>query len=146
MTHELPYRVLIVDDHFLARQIVGDVMREHNVQEVRTAADGREARDMIAAAQKMGQPYDIVFLDWNMPLIEGIDLLRHFRAQPAFNKTAFIMLTAASEKGEVMQAVKAGATAYIAKPVSKASIGKKFLEVVEWVRKQRIEDGEMARD
>jgi two-component system chemotaxis response regulator CheY len=67
--------------------------------------------------------------------VEGIDLLRHFRTQPQFSRTAFIMLTAASEQGEVLQAIKAGATAYLVKPVSKATVSKKFLETVEWLKK-----------
>lgn len=131
-------KVLIVDDHFAARQLVANVMREHDVTNVKMAADGRQAEDAINAAYDIGRPFDIVFLDWNMPHREGIDVLKYCRAQPRFNSTAFIMVTAAAQKSEVLQAAKAGATSYIIKPVSPAGIAKKFLEVVEWVKRNRV--------
>ena len=82
-------KILIVDDHFTARQIVSDVMREQNIARVHMASDGVEAREAIYQAHEHGTPFDIVFLDWNMPQVEGIEVLRHFRTQPQFNRTAF---------------------------------------------------------
>jgi len=137
MTEKLPYKVLIVDDHVMARQVVFNVMQELKVETVMTAANGQEARDIIYAAYDAGKPFDIVFLDWNMPGVEGIDVLKHFRTHPEFAHTAFIMLTAASEQSEVLLAAKSGTTSYIVKPASKEVISKKFMEAVEWVRKQR---------
>jgi two-component system, chemotaxis family, chemotaxis protein CheY len=131
----LPYKVLIVDDHIMARQLVYNVMQDLRVQRVEMAADGREARNLLYAAFDKGDPFDIVFLDWNMPNIEGIDVLKHFRIHPEFSKTAFIMLTAEGEQSEVLQAVKSGATAYIVKPASKEVIAKKFYEAIEWKKK-----------
>ena len=131
-------KVLIVDDHALARQIVINALQELNITLVETATNGTEARDALYAAYDAGRPFDVVFLDWDMPEIEGIDVLKHFRLHPEFNKTAFIMLTAASDQSEVLQAAKSGATSYIVKPASKEVIAKKFNEAVEWTRKQKI--------
>lgn len=127
-------KILIVDDHFLARQIVTNVLRDHAITSADAATDGREAVEMICNAFEMGTPYDIVFLDWNMPGMEGIDVLTHFRADRRFNKTAFIMLTAAADQSEVMRAIKAGATAYIVKPVAHTTVSKKLHEVMEWLK------------
>lgn len=137
----LPLKVLIVDDHFLARQIVADVMRKHGVGNITMASDGVEARDLIAKSIAFATPFDVVFLDWHMPVLEGIEVLRHFRAQSSANDIAFIMLTAAAEQREVLEAVRSGATGYIVKPASKEVIAKKFFEVLDWINKKRTEKG-----
>ncbi len=136
MAEFVPYKVLIVDDHLMARQLVHNVMKEIGVQQIVMAADGREAREALYAAYDAGQPFDIVFLDWNMPDVEGIDVLKHFRTHPEFAITAFIMLTAESGQGEVLHAAKSGATSYIVKPASREVIIKKFNETVAWGQKQ----------
>ena len=129
-------KVLIAEDHFVVRQMVANVMRDKNINLVDIANNGLQARDLMDQAYNIGQPYHIVFLDWDMPMITGIDLLKHYRAQPAFAATAFVMVTAMSMQAQVLEAVKAGATAYMIKPVSPASIGKKFDEMVAWVAAQ----------
>jgi two-component system chemotaxis response regulator CheY len=127
-------KVLVVDDHFSARQIVINVLRQNGVTNIETASNGAEAKDMIYGAHHARVPFHIVFLDWNMPVMSGFEVLQHFREQPAYALTAFIMLTAEAEQAEVLKAVKAGATTYIVKPVSQLNIEKKFFEVVEWVK------------
>jgi two-component system chemotaxis response regulator CheY len=137
MSEPLLYKVLIADDHAMARQIVFNVMQELRVTEIRMASNGKEARDALYSAQDSGHPFDIVFLDWNMPLVEGIDILTHFRADPGYAYTAFIMLTAQGEQHEVLKAAKSGATSYIVKPASKEIISKKFFEAIEWIKKKK---------
>ena len=132
-----PYKVLVVDDHVMARQIILGVIQGLGIHQIEMAANGSEARDMIYAAYDAGRPFDVVFLDWNLPDIIGIDVLKHFRTHPEFSATGFIMVTAKSEQDEVLMAAKAGATTYIVKPASKEVITKKFLETVEWVKKQK---------
>jgi two-component system chemotaxis response regulator CheY len=132
-------KVLIVDDHALSREVTGDALRKYNVQKILNASDGQIAQTMIERAKIIGEPFDIVFLDWDMPVMPGIDVLKHFRALPEYSNTAFIMLTAAARQGDVMEAIKAGANTYIIKPVSRDAIGKRFMEIVEWVRKKRLE-------
>ncbi len=137
MSSTLILKVLIADDHFLARQLVIEVLSSHNVSRVDTASDGQEARAMIADANSKEVPYDIVFLDWNMPVMLGIEVLRYFRAQPAYGTTAFVMLTAESTQSQVLEALKAGATGYIVKPVSKETISRKFYDILDWLNKKR---------
>jgi two-component system, chemotaxis family, chemotaxis protein CheY len=143
MAELLPYKVLIVDDHSMARQIVFGVIQSMGVTQIETAEDGAEAREKLYAAYDAGRPFDIVFLDWNMPEVEGIDVLKHFRTHPEFALTAFIMLTAQGEQGEVLHAAKSGATSYIVKPASKETISKKFLETIEWVKKQKAKSSNL---
>lgn len=130
-------KVLIADDHFLIRQFVRNTLQESKITNVQTAADGNEAIDLVQKALDINQPYDIVFLDWNMPTISGLEVLSYFRAKPEYSNTAFVMLTAESEQQNIMKAIKAGATSYIIKPVSPSDLGKKLFEIYEWIKRKR---------
>jgi two-component system chemotaxis response regulator CheY len=130
-------KVLIADDHFLIRQFVRNTLQDAKITNVQTAADGNEAIDLVQKAHDASQPYDIVFLDWNMPTISGLEVLSYFRAKPEYTDTAFVMLTAESEQQNIMKAIKAGATSYIIKPVSPTDLGKKLFEINEWIKRKR---------
>ncbi len=130
-------KVLVADDHFLIRQFVRNTLQEAKVTNVQTAADGNEAIDLVQKAYDASQPYDVVFLDWNMPTISGLEVLSYFRAKPEYATTAFVMLTAESEQQNIMKAIKAGATSYIIKPVSPGDLSKKLIEIHEWIKRKR---------
>lgn len=130
-------KVLVVDDHFLIRQIVCNTLHEAKISNIQTTGDGHEAIELVNKAREAGQPYDIVFLDWNMPTITGLEVLNYFRAKPEYADTAFIMLTVESDQDKVITAIKAGATAYIIKPVSQIVLGKKLAEIYEWLKRKR---------
>ena len=130
-------KVLIADDHFLIRQFVRNTLQESKITNVQTAADGNEAIDLVQKAHDINQSYDVVFLDWNMPTISGLEVLSYFRAKPEYSDTAFVMLTAESEQQNIMKAIKAGATSYIIKPVSPSDLSKKLFEIYEWIKRKR---------
>jgi len=130
-------KVLIADDHFLVRQFVRNTLQESKISNIQTAADGNEAIDLIQKAREAEQSFDIVFLDWNMPTISGLEVLSYFRVKPEYSDTAFVMLTAESEQQNIMKAIKAGATSYIVKPVSPSDLGKKLFEIHEWIKRKR---------
>ena len=130
-------RVLIVDDYFIARQVVANVMRDLNITDVAVASDGQAGWTAIEEAHKEGKPFDVVFLDRNMPVVEGIDVLKHFRALPEHAETAFIMISAATESREVLETIKAGADAFIGKPVSAETVAKKFQDVLDGLAKRK---------
>jgi two-component system, chemotaxis family, chemotaxis protein CheY len=138
-------KILIADDHFLVRQFVRNTLQEAKVTNIQTAADGNEAIDLIQKAKEVAQPYDVVFLDWNMPTISGIEVLNYFRTKPEYAETAFVMLTAESEQQNIMKAIKAGATSYIIKPVSPADLNKKLFEIYEWIKRKQQKAQEAAR-
>lgn len=130
-------KVLIADDHFLIRQFVRNTLQESKVTNIQTAADGNEAIDLVQKAYDANEPYDIVFLDWNMPTISGLEVLSYFRSKPEYTNAAFVMLTAESEQQNIMKAIKAGATSYIIKPVSPVDLAKKLFEIHEWLKRKR---------
>lgn len=130
-------KVLVADDHFLIRQFVRNTLQEAKISNIQTAADGNEAIDLVQKAYDVNQPYDVVFLDWNMPTISGLEVLSYFRAKQEYAATAFVMLTAESEQQNIMKAIKAGATSYIIKPVSPVDLSKKLVEIHEWIKRKR---------
>lgn len=105
--------VVVIDDSVVVRKIVETSMSRAGVPCV-SFRDGYEA---LRALQTQGQqPPDLVFLDINLPLIDGFDLLRVFRSRPEFDRVAIVML---SSRDSVMDRVKcrlAGARAYLTKP------------------------------
>jgi len=130
-------KVLIADDHFLIRQYMRQALQKSGITMIHTAEDGTEAIDLIQKAYRTSQPYDVVFLDWNMPKTSGLEVLGYFRAKLEYDSVAFIMLTAESEQYNIMKAIKAGATSYIVKPVSAAEVGKKLLEIQQWMKQRQ---------
>ncbi len=138
MTTELPsLKVLIADDHFLIRQFVRRTLTDAGMLNVDLANDGDEAMDFINKADDAGGVYDVIFLDWNMPMLSGGDVLSNVRNKKAYNNSAVIMFTAESEKQNIMKAIKMGATSYIEKPISPSELAKKLREIVEWIDSRR---------
>jgi two-component system chemotaxis response regulator CheY len=127
-------KVLIVEDHFLSRQMITVALREKGVTNLEATSDGKQAIASIENARIEGRPFHIIFLDWEMPIMNGIDVLKYFRANPDYVNTAFIMVTAVAEQKLVMDAVKSGATGYVVKPVSQNGIAKKFDEIHAWIK------------
>lgn len=130
-------KVLIVDDHYLTREVVADVMRELNITNIKSVGNGLAARDALLKAHSAAEPFNVVYLDHQLPLLEGFEILRQFRALPEFSATAFIMLTAESEQSKVLFAAKTGANGYLIKPVTKQAISKKLMEVAGWIAKKK---------
>ena len=135
MTEIKNLKVLIVDDHSLTREVVADVMRERNVTNLKLVGDGASARNALLEAYSEGDPFDVVYLDHYLPHLEGLEILRQFRARPEFNSTAFIILTSESEQNMVLLAAKTGANGYLIKPVTKQAISKKLTDVAGWIEK-----------
>lgn len=133
-------KVLVADDHFPMRQVVHNALREAKIVYVQMAVNGKETIELIErAVEEDHQPFDIVFLDWNMPFYSGIDVLNYFHDREGYGNIVFIMLTARSEQADVKEAIKAGALAYIVKPASQANVSKKLEDVIALIEKR---DGE----
>jgi two-component system chemotaxis response regulator CheY len=130
-------KVLIADDHFLIRQFVRRTLMDAGMAAVDTASDGNEAIEMLNKAAEANELYDVLFLDWNMPNLSGIDVLSYVRGKPNYQNSAVVMFTAESEKQNIMKAIKMGATSYILKPISPVDLNKKVREIMEWLDTRR---------
>ena len=112
------FRILLVDDYPMVRTMLRTGLNEMGYQDIDEADDGREALDKLRAAHAAGRPFDLVFCDWVMPVMEGIAVLEECRATKDFKYLPFVMVTAEAERESIVRALKAGATDYILKPIS----------------------------
>lgn len=123
---------LVVDDHMLMRRIVTDHMKKLGFIDIEQAIHGEEAWDKMQSIT-----YDVVLLDWSMPVMDGFAFLQKCRADKRFDNVAVVMLTAECEQHNVLNALQAGANSYIVKPVSFDILAQKMQNVVEWIERKR---------
>jgi len=111
-----PPRILVVDDNPENREIFRARLASHGY-EILTACDGEEG----LAAARAAQP-DLILLDIMMPKVDGIEVCRQLRADPAFPFTPIIMVTARSDSKDIVAGLAAGGDEYLTKPVDQASL------------------------
>ena len=115
-------RALIVDDSRAMRLILSRTLGELGFETVE-AQHGREALARVGAAG----PLDVALVDWNMPEMNGYDLLVALRADPRTRALPVIMVTTETESSQVVRALEAGANEYIMKPFTKDVIREKLI-------------------
>ena len=104
-------KILVVDDFSTMRRIVKNLLMQLGFNQIEEAEDGKVALNKLNAGK-----FDFVISDWNMPNMMGIDLLRSVRSDPVLKSIPFMMITAESQKDNVLQAVQAGVSNYVVKP------------------------------
>jgi two-component system chemotaxis response regulator CheY len=107
-------RALVVDDSRVVRLIVGQTLREIGM-EVVEAANGVTALEQL----QLFPDVNLALLDWNMPEMNGFELLCNIRAQRCFDAMKILMVTSESEGTQVTRALNAGANEYLMKPFGK---------------------------
>jgi two-component system chemotaxis response regulator CheY len=120
-----PAKVLIVDDIESMRRLNAQIMKGIGFEEVDFASSGRKAQQMMEQAVIAGEPFGLVLVDWEMPNMSGLELLKEVRKDPKLWHTPFFLLTAVTDKSQVIDAIKNGVTGYITKPVSHKSLYEK---------------------
>lgn len=117
-------RFLVVDDFSTMRRIVRNLLKELGFSNVDEAEDGQIALHKL----KNGQ-FDFVVSDWNMPNMTGIELLRAMRADPQLKHLPLLMVTAEAKKENIIEAATAGASGYIVKPFTAATLDEKLKKI-----------------
>lgn len=125
-------RILVVDDHMLMRSLVSQSLEACGAKNIQLASNGLAALDLIEE-----NLFDVVFLDWNMPEMEGIDVLKRCRTNNRYANMAIVMLTAEQTEKNVLKAIELGATSYIVKPVSKNSLTRNMNKILGWLEKRK---------
>jgi two-component system, chemotaxis family, chemotaxis protein CheY len=108
-------RALVIDDSRAMRRIVGTILKDFGY-EVREAGDGRQALDALQAGSAEGWVPDLCCIDWNMPVMDGLQFVFAVRADPSFRQVTLMMVTTESETGQIVKALAAGAHEYLIKP------------------------------
>jgi len=109
-------RLLVVDDMPKMRDLVTRQLKSLGYVNVLVASNGKEALGILNDHFNAETPIDLVFSDWNMPILAGIDLLIAVRQSENFKDVPFIMVTAEGQRDQVMLAIKVGVSNYIVKP------------------------------
>jgi two-component system chemotaxis response regulator CheY len=114
---------LIVDDSRIIRKVARRIVEGLGF-EVDEAADGVEALSYCA-----GMMPDVVLLDWNMPVMDGLTFLRRLRATPGGDKPKVLFCTIETAPDRIAEALSAGADDYVMKPFDSEILHSKFSEV-----------------
>lgn len=129
-----PFRVLLVDDFELVRVMLRNALKALGFTDISEAGDGKSALHKIREAYAEGSGFDLVFCDWNMPEMDGMELLQLCRKFPEFENLPFIMVTAEADQKQVFKALSNGATDYIVKPISPEILERKVLKILRKVQ------------
>ncbi|MFT5269554.1 MAG: two-component system sensor histidine kinase/response regulator, partial [Acidimicrobiales bacterium] len=124
-------RALVVDDNESAREILA-VMAAGLGLEVDTACDGQEALELIEVADKTSMPYALIFMDWQMPVMNGVDCVQVIQANYVSPPPAIIMITAYGRDQDVSAAVRQGVAlkTILAKPITHRALLEAIGEVL----------------
>ena len=119
-------RFLVVDDFNTMRRIVRNLLKELGFNNVEEAEDGVDALGTLKAGG-----FDFVISDWNMPNMDGLQLLQTIRADAAMSSLPVLMVTAEAKKENIIAAAQAGASGYVVKPFTAATLEEKLGKIFE---------------
>lgn len=119
-------KFLIVDDFATMRRFVRVVLSELDCSDAVEAADGIDALAKLRAEQ-----FDFVITDVGMPLMDGFELLKQIKADPALRHLPVLLVTTETQKDDVLRAAQSGAAGYIVKPFSRATLEDKLQKIMD---------------
>jgi len=114
-------KILVVDDFGTMRRLISQILSHLELKNVDVANDGEEGLKKINSKQ-----YDLLLIDWNMPVMSGLELLQEARKLENYKMTPIIMVTAEALKENILASVQAGASGYIVKPFNAATMEDKI--------------------
>lgn len=123
-------RFLVVDDFSTMRRIVRNLLKELGFTNVDEAEDGQ-----VALHKLKTQHFDFIVSDWNMPNMTGIELLKAIRADQQLKPLPFLMITAEAKRENIIEAAMAGASGYIVKPFTAATLEEKLNKIFQAINK-----------
>lgn len=119
-------KFLVVDDFSTMRRIVRNLLKELGYTNVDEAEDGAIALQKLNSAS-----FDFVVTDWNMPNMDGLTLLQSIRRTPELKHLPVLMITAEAKKENIIAAAQAGASGYVVKPFTAATLAEKLDKIFE---------------
>lgn len=119
-------KILVVDDFSTMRRIVRNLLKELGFTNVDEAEDGA-----VALQKLKGGGFDFVVTDWNMPNMDGLTLLQSVRADAELKGLPVLMITAEAKKENIIAAAQSGASGYIVKPFTAATLNEKLVKIFE---------------
>ncbi|ERJ17821.1 chemotaxis regulatory protein CheY [Salinisphaera shabanensis T35B1] len=117
---------LVVDDFSTMRRIVRNLLKELGYNNVEEAEDGVDALEKLNTGK-----FQFVVSDWNMPNLDGLEMLKRIRASDTLKDLPVLMVTAEAKKENIIAAAQAGASGYVVKPFSAATLEEKLERIFE---------------
>lgn len=124
-------KILIVDDFSTMRRIIKNLLRDLGFNNTIEADDGVTALPILQAGG-----IDFLITDWNMPGMQGIDLLKIVRADDKMSTLPVLMVTAETKREQIIEAAQAGVNGYIVKPFTAATLKEKIEKIFERINAQ----------
>jgi two-component system chemotaxis response regulator CheY len=118
-------KILVVDDFSTMRRFIRNILDQLGYREVEEADDGDSALEKLR-----GTRFDLVIADWNMPRMNGLDLVKAIRADEGLKTIPVLMVTAEASKENIIEAVKSGVSGYVVKPFSSDVLKEKIEKVL----------------
>ncbi|MFU0920862.1 chemotaxis response regulator CheY [Kluyvera sichuanensis] len=119
-------KFLVVDDFSTMRRIVRQLINQLGLKNVQVASDGVDAMNKLQTGG-----FGFVISDWNMPNMDGLELLKTIRANGAMAAMPVLMVTAEAKKENIIAAAQAGASGYVVKPFTAATLEEKLNKIFE---------------
>jgi two-component system chemotaxis response regulator CheY len=119
-------KILVVDDFSTMRRIIKNLLRDLGFNNTQEADDGSTALPMLQKGD-----FDFVVTDWNMPGMQGIDLLKAIRADDDLKHIPVLMVTAEAKREQIIAAAQAGVNGYVVKPFTAATLKEKLDKIFE---------------
>jgi two-component system, chemotaxis family, chemotaxis protein CheY len=119
-------RILVVDDSATMRRIIRNNLKALGYETVSEAENGHAALAKIASDR-----IDFLIVDWAMPIMDGLELVRAIRANPKHSRLPVLMITAVDQEAEIVQAIQAKINGYIVKPFEPDTLRKKVEQILE---------------
>ena len=123
---DLKMKILVVDDFSTMRRIVKNLLRQLGYEHIDEAEDGKQAFSKLQNGD-----YGFVVSDWNMPNMDGLELLKKVRSDPNLKELPILMVTAEAEKEKVITAIQAGVNNYVVKPFTGEILKEKMDKIFE---------------
>src|SRR6476661_4011593 len=123
----------VVDEFSTMRRIVRNLLKELGYSNVDEAEDGQ-----MALTKLKNEQFDFVISDWNMPVMSGLDMLKGIRAEPSLAKLPVLMVTAEAKKENIIAAAQAGASGYVVKPFTAATLDEKLGKIFQTMQKAGV--------
>ena len=115
-------RALVIDDSRAMRMILKRIVARLNFETIE-AGDGQEALDLLA---EMNEVPDLALIDWNMPVMNGLEFVSKARGDPRLREMTLVMVTTESEQSQIVRALAAGAHEYVIKPFTEGAMIEKL--------------------
>ncbi len=126
-------KILIIDDSNSLRFMMVKLLKDMGYRNLTALASAEEALPLLE-----NEEHDLILLDWNLPVLSGLDFLKRIRSNPKTEKIAVIMVTTVHEKANILQALKIGVQGYILKPVDRLKLEDKLKQVEAELRTAKL--------